>query len=93
MSKFASGRTSKAVCDRCGFSYPYRELRTEWTGVRVCRDCYDPKHERLTPTKKDLSDPKPLRHPRPRTPAPDYNPADDLANFKPSTSGQRYNPQ
>lgn len=89
MSKYASGRTSVAVCDRCGFVFPYADLRREWTGLRVCADCFDPKHPSLTPKRHDLSDPKPLRNPRPDSPYPAYNPADDIENFFPSTSGAR----
>lgn len=33
-----------AVCDRCGFEYRNSRLVTEeWTGLRVCRKCVDPK--------------------------------------------------
>tara|TARA_R110000782_G_scaffold218427_1_gene305776 strand:- start:10087 stop:10353 length:267 start_codon:yes stop_codon:yes gene_type:complete len=24
------------ICDRCGFEYKSRQLRKEWTGLRVC---------------------------------------------------------
>ena len=88
MGKFASGKNASAICDRCGFSVPYREIRAEWTGLRVCGDCWEPKHPQLEPTKKDLSDPKPLRHPRPDTHEELIDPAELLENIKPSTAGQ-----
>lgn len=88
MGKFATGKHSSAICDRCGFSVPYREIRAEWTGLRVCGECWEKKHPQLEPTKKDLSDPKPLRHPRPDTHQEPINPAELLENIKPSTAGQ-----
>lgn len=33
-----------AACDRCGGTFKSRQIRTEWTGLRVCRDCWDPRH-------------------------------------------------
>lgn len=44
---FASGKHALAVCDRCGFSARYTEIREEWNGSRVCRECYEPKHPQL----------------------------------------------
>ena len=35
--KYASGKHSKAVCDRCGTKHDYDQLILEWTGLRVCR--------------------------------------------------------
>ncbi len=37
------------VCERCGFEYPLRQLRKEWTGLWVCRKDYDPKPAEMTP--------------------------------------------
>lgn len=33
-----------AICDRCGFKYKASALREEWTGVRVCSHCWEPRH-------------------------------------------------
>lgn len=88
MSKYASGKDQSAICDRCGFSVPYLSIKPEWNGLRVCEDCWESKHPQLEPTKKDLSDPKPLRHPRPDTSSQSINPAELLENIKPSTAGQ-----
>jgi hypothetical protein len=30
-------------CVRCALTYRLSEFRTEWTGVRVCKDCVDPR--------------------------------------------------
>jgi len=61
---FASGKHSKAMCPRCGYKVFYKELKQEWTGYRVCPDCYDPKHPQLTPH-RNLHDPQALKDPRP----------------------------
>lgn len=34
----------KACCDRCGFDKLSSELRKEWTGLRVCSECWEPRH-------------------------------------------------
>ncbi len=39
----------RAQCDRCGFRYKNRQLRKEWTGLRVCYgpgtgNCWEPRH-------------------------------------------------
>lgn len=33
-----------AICDRCGFKKKARQLRLEWTGLRVCGKCWEPRH-------------------------------------------------
>ncbi len=32
------------VCDRCGFKMKNTDLRLEFTGLRVCSKCHDPRH-------------------------------------------------
>ena len=41
---YASGKYSRAMCDRCGFEMAYTDLVEEWTGFKVCSDCFDEKH-------------------------------------------------
>ena len=34
-----------AICDLCGFKRRFSDLRTEWTGAKVCYDkCFEPRH-------------------------------------------------
>ena len=61
---FASGTHAIAICDRCGFQYKYSALKEEWTGFRVCNECFEPKHPQLEPP-RHVSDPEGLRFPRP----------------------------
>lgn len=42
---FKEGRGFEAViCQRCGFKRHANELRKEWTGLRVCAECYEPRN-------------------------------------------------
>ena len=49
MARYATGVYAQAICDKCGLSYPYLELRPEWNGVRSCPECWDIKHPSLSP--------------------------------------------
>ena len=61
---YAIGLYSKAICDRCGFRYDYLDLRQEWTGFKVCPECYETKHPQLEPIHHSV-DPQALHQPRP----------------------------
>jgi len=51
--------TYNAICDRCGTDYKARQLKLEWTGLRVCHgpgtnDCWEERHPQdLLRGKKD----------------------------------------
>ena len=47
---YATGKYALALCDRCGFRYKLLELRKEWTGLKVCDSCFEPKHPQLGPS-------------------------------------------
>lgn len=55
MTEFRSGPVAKGggwgVCQRCGFQYDLNDLVKEWTGLRVCRKCKDPRPAQLTTPK------------------------------------------
>ena len=63
---YASGKYAIAICDRCGFRYKNTQLRREWTGFRVCSECYEPKEPQLEPL-PHVSDAQALRNPRPQS--------------------------
>ena len=44
-------RQPYAACDRCAFIRRVQELRAEWTGLRVCEECWDPRPPQLDPPK------------------------------------------
>jgi hypothetical protein len=35
------------ICPRCGLKHNISFFRREWTGVRVCKDCWDPRHPQM----------------------------------------------
>lgn len=88
MAKYASGKHAYIICDRCGQRERYLDARKEWNGLKVCRECYEPRHPRDIRERRDYNDPKPLHEPRPEETSPTYDAADNLSNYKPSTSGQ-----
>ena len=46
---FATGKRSKAISDRSGMEYPYREMVKEWNGSLVHISECEPKHPQLDP--------------------------------------------
>jgi NAD-dependent SIR2 family protein deacetylase len=61
---YASGKFAIALCDRCGQRYKLNRLIKEWTGFKVCPECYEPKHPQLEP-KRSINEPQALQQPRP----------------------------
>ena len=61
---YATGKYANAICDRCGFKYPYLSMKTEWDHTRVCHECYEPKHPQLDPSHPPV-DAEALWQPRP----------------------------
>jgi hypothetical protein len=61
---YASGKYAIAICDRCALRYKLNQLKKEWTGFKVCQECYEPKHPQLE-TKRGVTDPQALFEPRP----------------------------
>mgnify|MGYP003651311880 FL=1 len=67
---FASGKYALAICDRCGFQYKYTSLKKEWTGFRVCNECFEVKNPQLEPV-NHVADAQALQNPRPAVNAAD----------------------
>jgi len=64
MALFTSGKFAVAMCDRCGDKHPLHDLKLEWTGLRVCDECWDPKDPIEFPTNFPI-DPEAIENPRP----------------------------
>jgi len=64
MAKHSTGKHAYIIDDRTGWKIPYRDARTEWNGMRVHKDQWEPKHPQLTPP-RIAADNLGLRNPRP----------------------------
>jgi len=62
--QFTSGKYAESICDRCGLQYKLKQLRLEWTGLKVCRTCWDPKTALEFPSNFP-ADAEAVRDPRP----------------------------
>ena len=49
MSKYATGKYAKAISDRSGMEFPYKEMVKEWNGAFVHVSEYEPKQPQLEP--------------------------------------------
>ena len=64
MAKYATGKYAKAISDRSGMEFPYREMVREWNGSFVHVSEFEPKQPQLEP-KPMNGDSISLRHVRP----------------------------
>jgi len=68
-NRFASGKIAIAICDRCGFRFRLRELRTlivktKQVNMLVCKQCWEPDQPQLQSGMYPVDDPQALRNPR-----------------------------
>jgi hypothetical protein len=63
MTKYATGKYAKAISDRSGLEFPYREMVREWNGSLVHVSEFEPKQPQLEP-KPSSADGIALRHVR-----------------------------
>jgi hypothetical protein len=69
-SRYASAKIAIAICDRCGFRFRLRELRTliiktKQVNLLVCKECWEPDQPQLQLGMYPVDDPQALRNPRP----------------------------
>ena len=50
--KYATGKYAKAISDRSGMAFPYKEMRKEWNGSFVHKSEFEEKHPQLEPRKQ-----------------------------------------
>ena len=68
-NRFASGKNSIAMCDRCGFRFKLTALRkevikTKTYNLLVCDTCWDPDQPQLQLGMYPVDDPQAVRNPR-----------------------------
>jgi hypothetical protein len=71
-NRFSSGKFAIAQCDRCGFRFQLKELKTYTlktvqVNMLVCNTCWDPDHPQLQLGMYPVEDPQAVRNPRPDT--------------------------
>ena len=64
MANYATGKHAKAISDRSGMEFPYREMVREWNGAFVHNSEFEPKQPQLDP-KSTGGDGVALLHVRP----------------------------
>jgi len=69
-NRFASGKKAIAICDRCGFQFRLKELKslvikTKNVNILVCSECWEPDQPQLQLGMFPVDDPQGLRNPRP----------------------------
>tara|TARA_R110002012_G_scaffold91963_6_gene223424 strand:- start:14243 stop:15112 length:870 start_codon:yes stop_codon:yes gene_type:complete len=67
---FAAGKKAIGYCDRCGFQYLLKDLRSEVvnmeeTDVKACPECWDPDNPQTQLGRHYFSEAQALRNPRP----------------------------
>lgn len=75
MSKYASGKYALSLCDKCGLTFRYLNIKSEaGTGFRVCSGCDDGQYNLFDHPQNHVGDAfrRPeainLRYPRPDVP-------------------------
>ena len=68
-NRFASGKNSIAMCDRCGFQFKLTALKKEVIKTKVynllvCDECWDPDQPQLQLGMYPVDDPQAVREPR-----------------------------
>ena len=68
-NRFASGKRSIAMCDRCGGQFLLKRLKEEIIKTKrynllVCEECWDPDHPQLQLGMFPVDDPQAVRNPR-----------------------------
>lgn len=68
-NRFASGKNSIAICDRCGFQFKLTTLKKEVIKTKiynllVCDECWDPDQPQLQLGMYPVDDPQAVRNPR-----------------------------
>jgi hypothetical protein len=54
-----------AICDRCGFRHKASALMDEWTGLKVCKECWEPRHPQDLIGNPRTESPPPWTRPEP----------------------------
>ena len=87
MAKYATGKYARAISDRSGMEFPYKEMVREWNGSFVHVSEFEPKQPQLEP-KPHGADPQGLPEARPSKtafPTTDFLPDNPFSTINTST--------
>ena len=85
--KYARGKYARAISDRSGLEYPYKEMVREWNGALVHTSEFEPKNPLLDPV--SYTDPEALKNARPQASlAATGGVPDQITNTFPGTFGE-----
>ena len=66
-ANYAAVGSANAICMRCGRKVKRFDIKVEWTGIRVCNRCWDPRHPVTMPIPVPMDSlPLPFALPRPQ---------------------------
>ena len=73
-SKYSSGKNAISQCDRCGFRFKLKQLKTlviktKNVNILVCPECWEPDQPQLSLGLYPVNDPQAVRNPRPDSPS------------------------
>ena len=88
MAKYATGKYAKAISDRSGMEFPYREMVREWNGAFVHVSEFEPKQPQLEPKPMngDSISLRNVRPDRPETAVPNLLPSNPFTITNGSTT-------
>ena len=88
MPKYATGKHAKAISDRSGLEFPYREMVREWNGSFVHVSEFEPKQPQLEPrpSAADAISLRNVRPPRTETAVPNLLPLNAFTTTNGSTT-------
>ena len=84
MSKYATGKYAKAISDRSGLEFPYKEMVREWNGSFVHVSEFEPKQPQLEPKPMngDAISLRDVRPPRTENAVPYLLPTDAFETYE-----------
>jgi hypothetical protein len=87
-NRFSSGKFAIAHCDRCGFRFKLKQLKTltiktKNVNIRVCSECFEQDHPQLQLGMYPVNDPQAVRNPRPDTSYAESRSYDEVINIGP----------
>ena len=82
--KYATGKYAKAISDRSGMAFPYKEMRKEWNGSFVHQSEFEEKQMQKRPFSTYANQPVPTNLPRIQSELEVISEKEDSLHHKPN---------